>query len=1814
MSTIDERVVSLKFDNKDFESNVSTSLGTLDKLKQSLNFKGASDGLDKIKEAVGKIDFSPVAESAERVGSVLGTVGRAAKGIFEPITSAVGSVIEKFDLVGTAFRRVIENMVDAAVSAGSRIISALTIDPIMQGFGEYTNQNESIRTIMSATGESLDRVKTKLGELNTYADKTIYSFSDMTSSISTFTNAGVDLDTSVNAIQGIANAAAYAGKGTREASSAMYNFSQSITAGALNLQDWRSISRYAGVGNKRMAQELINTAVAMGTLRQEGDKYVSTTTNLAGKTSEAFDATQGFEGSLQHLWATDEVILATMSKYSDATTELGQAAILAATQVRSLSGLWDTLQEGVGSSWAKTWELIIGDIDEAAVLFTGIKDAIEPIISSIGDFRNGILETWRALGGRDDVIAGFKAIWEAITQVAGVFKTALSPIIGTTESWGKVLKNVSAGFRSWAEGLKLTDDGLAAMQNLAKAVADILTVIGSVLGVIMGILGKVLGLLGGLIGVLRSLLGKILKPISAVIAAITGAIAKLVASIPKIKIALNPVIKAIQAFITPLKTLLSEIKKVGETLYKSFIGPEIGKMINNFKTFANNGIKSVANAFANAGTSIAKFTNGPLKAVVPEFKKITAQVGKFISNTKNNAKGLFDSLNIKGNATAAFTTVKSSLSSAIEAIKNTAANKGMFGVFELGLKSIGDAFEYVRKKSAELSKGSFEKIVNFFKNLSIYASQAAESIKTTFGSIKESVGGISENLGAFFSSLDPKTVFKNFTDTAVKVIGAPLYALAKIFEWFSSADVIGSLKKGVDNLGEAFNILRKDAEKLLQGPLKPLGDAFSNLATLGERAAKTFTESVVPAITEGLGTMVDQIKIFMENVDWAGLFVSFGKAIAKRIGRQGSFGQIIGDALVGTLPEVLRVLHKVGNAINAFGKKMKAEAFHEKAVALREFATALGILAISLKVISTIDPERLASSLKILAGGIAVLVGVFYALQKISSKFDTVGGEGEGGVLGQILGALGLGGKNGMKNLAKVILSTAGSIFILVMAIKRLQNVPWEDIKKGLKTVGLLMLELAGFIGLMAYLNPPKMTGIALGVLGVAGAIWILTDALKKISEIPADRLYDATYSLAVMMLMLGIALGIAGPKALLAGIGMLAASFGMGFLADALLKLTAIPYDEIIRYTGAMVGLMIGLGFALRLAGPEALLAGLGMLAAAFGFNMLIDALDRLQNITVDVNGIAQLGISFIGLGIGVAALGVGLIVLGAGLLVMTLGEAGAGVLGQVAAAMPLLGAGMKAIDSGGGVFSLMGLGVALMVMAVALMMMSFGIDGARALSIAAPAFIKLGEALKIFAKMNMLKVAGDLGGLALAFDEFVVVAGPALDAGNRIKTLGEAFKALGEGMELASNSMTKTVVVLTTITGTLATLMDQFVKALTKSSEVLNKVVAEIGEPVVKFAEDMTRMVQTLFTFAAVMVMVSSSTDSATQSIGFLVVALGLLVNGGEKSVLAFDQIGLAIKNLTPILDSLAPAAAKAMNDFTQAFKIGLQTTQSQATALLMTLLKVLVGLLTKFVPSFRQGGQSLGAAISLGIRTQMASINQAVTAVLASGSSKIRSYFSSWYLSGQYLASGLVGGLNSQQGRVAEAAARLANIAHQAMNAAAKIASPSKLFFWSGTMMGLGAAQGITSMESAVAIASEDLADAAIDGISDMISAIQDSIDDSNEIRFTPVLDSNSLSSQLASLNGSFNVYGKAMATNLVGRMPNQSDYMDEMKYSLNAQQKDMLSALNAIGNKVDELASQDQPEFALYLDSRKVASTMAKPMDRALGIRAKRGGLA
>lgn len=488
MSTVvDSRVAELRFDNRQFESGVATSLSTLEKLKQRLNFQGTAKGLE--------------------------SVGTAANNIrMDGLSNGIETVKAKFSALQVIGTTALANITNSALNAGKRIASALTIDPIKTGFEEYELKMNSIQTIMSNTaskGTTMADVTKVIDELNTYADKTIYNFAEMTRNIGTFTAAGVGLNESAAAIQGIANLAAASGSNSQQASTAMYQLSQALAAGTVKLMDWNSVVN-AGMGGEKFQEALKATA------REHGIAV-----------DDIIKKQGSFRDSLQEGWLSAEVMTDTLNKFTvdgakkyaqsmmesgkwtqkqaDALIKEAQSMEDAATKVKTLTQLWDTLKEAAQSGWGQSWEIITGNFEEAKELFTGVSDTIGNMIGASANARNEVLQGWKDMGGRKAIIDAVSNSFHALMDIAKPIKEAFREVFPPLTA--KQLYNFSISLKELTEKFKISEKSAENLKSTFKGVfsifgigIDALKAFGkgavSLLGAITGVRGGLLEITG----------------------------------------------------------------------------------------------------------------------------------------------------------------------------------------------------------------------------------------------------------------------------------------------------------------------------------------------------------------------------------------------------------------------------------------------------------------------------------------------------------------------------------------------------------------------------------------------------------------------------------------------------------------------------------------------------------------------------------------------------------------------------------------------------------------------------------------------------------------------------------------------------------------------------------------------------------------------------------------------------------------------------------------------------------------------------------------------------------------------------------------------------------------------------------------------------------------------------------------------------------------------------------------------------------------------------------------------------------------------
>ena len=710
-NTVDERVVKMQFDNTQFEQNVQTSIGTLDRLKQSLNFGNTSKSLDGINESIKNNNFP-----------LLG--------------SAVDSVSSKFSALEIAAITAIANITNSVVNKLKGALDAVTVRPLLDGFKEYETQLNSVQTIMANTGKSVGEVNGSLDVMNAYADKTIYNFQEMAANLGRFTAAGTDLKTSQQAIMGISNLAAVSGSNSYKASVAMYQLSQAIAAGSLKLQDWNSVVN-AGMGGKvfqdalqRTAQHMLDNNVqvkdAAGNMISYSDAIGGTTTSI----KDLITQSGSFRESLHKGWITTDVLTETLRQFqmNVETTEdyekaikslvdsgyskeeakqiadMAKTAMDAATKVKTFSQLIDTTKEALGSGWTKTWTIIFGDFEEAKELWTGVSNVLNKFIDDSSTARNDLLQTWKTLGGRRALIDGITNAFTALASVLKPVREAFSNVFKPLKAFD--LFTITKKFRDFTAGLKLTDDA-------SKKVYDAFH---GLFSVIKGV-GNVFGSLSKLIG---------------------------------------PIVEVFKAFFEIFLDIASELGKslsiFSDTASQSDVLASAIDFVSNallqFASFVRNAWANLKEFYNTAKTS---FDTPGLNSVFDIFK----QLGAFIVNVKNSAVNAIESIK----ASFAGSSILDVLKQLWSSLKSIAG--GLLTGLANGIKQVTSAFE---TKGGE---NGFSKLINL-----LTAGGVALAIKKLFElkkalSFKDVLGGItglfetlSETLEAFQGKVKAEMLFK----------------------------------------------------------------------------------------------------------------------------------------------------------------------------------------------------------------------------------------------------------------------------------------------------------------------------------------------------------------------------------------------------------------------------------------------------------------------------------------------------------------------------------------------------------------------------------------------------------------------------------------------------------------------------------------------------------------------------------------------------------------------------------------------------------------------------------------------------------------------------------------------------------------------------------------------------------------------------------------------------------------------------------------------------------------------------------------------
>lgn len=1728
-TTIDSKVVEMRFDNKNFESNAATSISTLSRLKQCLNLSGASKGLDDVASSAGR-----------------------ANGPLSGIASAVETVRSKFSALEVMGVTALANITNSAVNAGKRIVSALTIEPIKMGFQEYETQINAVQTILANTkskGTTLKDVNGALDELNTYADKTIYNFTEMTRNIGTFTAAGVDLDTSVSAIKGIANLAAVSGSNSQQASTAMYQLSQALASGTVKLMDWNSVVN-AGMGGQIFQDSLKETA------------------KVHGKNVDAMIKKEGsFRETLKNGWLTSEILTETLAKFTgdldEATLkkqgytekqikeimELGKMANDAATKVKTLTQLFDTLKEAAQSGWAQSWEIIVGDFEEAKALFTEISDTLGKIIGDSAESRNKVLQGWKDMGGRKDLIDSLKNAFEGVMSmikpIGEAFREIFPPITA------KTLFNLTQNLKNFTEGLKLSGETSDKVKRIFKGLFSIVDIVRKVFTTAT----KALFGLSQSDGI-ESLATFLIDKVAAIGDFFTSLNENfdsngLQGIFSSIGTGVSNALKGITGGLEGLGNVLST---VGQWIVK--VAKKIWEPIKNVFTWIKENVS--------LGDVFAGLAGGGIFVAAKKFSKIADTITDGIEKLfgKGDLKSLKDAF------TETLDSVKDSLKAFTTGIKvwSLVGIAVAVGVLAHSLRTLSELRTVDIGKSLLAVAISLSILTGGFKSMtkSLSKFESGGIVKSAFALIlvAKAVDILADVL-VKVSDLSLAEIGKGLL--AIGGAMGELVAAVKIIDQtkvsMSNAVVILALAYSCEILGDA---LKKFGEMswseigrgltAMGGALGELVAAISILGKFGGGGSLLGSVGIF-IVVQSLEELADALKKFGQ-MSWSEIghgLTAMGGALAELGIILGGLGKLAGFSSIfaaGSIFITIQGLDELANALKKFGE-MSWSTIGHGLTAMGGALAEVGIITGALGKLAGFSSLFGAGAITIVISGLSDLADALKKFGEMSWSEIGKGLSGMGGALaevGGVTGALGkIAGFSGILGSGAIVLAVQG-LSDLADALSKFGEMSWSEIGRGLAGMGGALLEVGGITGALGYL-----TNFA-GLLGSA-SIWIavqglgdLADAFKKFGEMSWDEIGRGLAAMGGALGELAIG-GFLNTLSIIGSYSISEIAEPLGVLADSVKKWVDVTVPEGL---GLQLSSLASAIFSFTLDGAGA--HAIATVAEPLG--SLADSVKKWTGVTVpeglgvQLDSLADAVSKFTFSGLGAAA-------------IADVGEP----LGKLA----------DSVKKWSGVTVPENLSTNLTDLATGIKAFTFAFAGGWSISAIIQPLSDLPTAISKWSGITVpVGIKDGLTSIAEGIKAFTLLDAVKLQmVDDNIATLGDAIKGLSgvtinsEGIKNNLSAVAEGIGEFSLIDTAKLQMVDDNILKL--SNAFKNFASANInGDNLVAAAKKIKECSTELSGIK------SDSISTASSSVDKLVKIIKKVNSTSVGNVGSFVTAANSLNNIDiskiKVNQSDLSTAVKAIKDAMTSMSKTISSSKGSITKAMTTAMSGITKPITDKKTDMTSAAKKLTDAIEKAVSGKKDETTKAFKTLVSGGAKAVSSNKSSFESAGKDLGNGLVIGIKAKYQAAYNAGYGLGQKAVQGEKDGQKSKSPSRLTIQAGKWLGQGLVIGMDKMGRTVYRSGYNLGETATDSIKNTISKIADIIttDVDSQPTIRPVVDLSNVRAGAEAVSGMFS------ATPSVGLLTNIGSISSTMNRRIqNGGTDQVVSAIKELKKTINDM---------------------------------------
>lgn len=1861
--TIDSKVVEMRFDNKQFESNIQTSMKSIDKLQNSLKFDGATKGLDNIKNASSKLNFSGLSDS-------------------------IGSIGQKFSAFETIATGVLFRIGQKVADAGIQLVKSLSVDNISAGWEKFGDKTQSVATLVSQ-GYSMEEVNKELERLNWYTDETSYDFTSMVQNIAKFTATGKNLNESVDAMQGIANWAALSGQNAQTASHAMYQLSQAMGAGAMRLEDYKSIQNVS-MDTDEFRQKALDAAVALGTLEKNAD---GTYSSLISGAKDAFNFTKSeFATTLTGgKWLTSDVMMEVFKQYGaavdqvyqyaeekgitaseameqlgDKVDEFGLKAFKAAQEARTFPDVLDSVKDAVSTGWMKTFELIFGNYEEAKVLWTDLANELYDLFAESGNARNEMLKIWHDDGGRDAFINSLWNTFHAITDIVDVVKQAFSEMFPPMTakrliSLTKSLENLTKKFKMSEE----TSDKLKRTFKGIIAVAEIMFQIFKAIG--HGI---------------KLMLDPLLKADKGILD-LTSSIGDWLVNLDKWLKKNQILTKAVEKYVK----IIQSIPGIINDAFEKITGKSIGEAFDLIKTKAveakdklrdlTGGLDNVVNKIIAIPMAIKKFfSKGDIDTsnIANPMEKAFAEIAnmspfeKFLDNIKTR---ISDTILSVDSAIEGFTGV--SILKVLGKIKEKAESAGkavkdfFAGFKKVDTSGVGEVSEDVEKKLSPL-----EKVLNKIKAIFETLEKIAKKVFGVIKKIVSTIGGILKKIGKqLYDTFDLESIgINDITDIMNSgALIAIALGLKKFIDNFAdigekAGGVVDSVNNTVKSIGGIANNISgvlnsvKDSLEDYQNNLKAktlmsiaiaVGILTASIVVLASIKPEKLS-SALSALTAELTSLMASMSYMTSQFDGKKLG-SITKATTAMILM--SVAVLILSTAVKKLsdidPEKIGVgLSAVTTMIAMLTLSAKALSDDSKkmmkgAAGLILFAVAVRLLVKPIKELGNVDTTTLAKGLSMVTYLIASLVVVAKALSKDVKSFIRVSASllifsiairalvkpveelgaldtktlskgliGVSTLIAGIAAFLKFTDLDGMSMTKGVgLLLMAESIKVIANAVDIMGSMDTKKIIMGLTGLSAVLVGVSLFMQTLDGVD--DIGSKATGILIISGAMLIFSKAVEKLGSMDVQTLAKGLIGMGVALAAVAAALHLMPDTSVSTAVGLVIVASALTIISKAVGNMGSMAIADLAKGLGALVIVLAALAVALN-AMQGTLGASASLMITAIALNALGVALTLISAIPAK-----KLAKGLIGLG---AALGV---IIVAGMAAQTVAP---GLL-ALGAAVALVGVG--ALAAGVGVLAL-STGLAELAVTgpagIAILLSAF-----EQWILTIPKFAKaVGEAIVIIVKVIIEALPGILNDLRDTLKQLLAVINELIPGiidtvinliDQLLATLAEHFPSIISSvismlLELLKAIASKIDEIAATglkiVEGLLRGIAEGLPKIIDAAFDVIIAFITGLGDAMVSHAAELRDAIKKFV--MSIVTAIKEFLGINSPSTVFIEIAKNMifgLVNGViEFSKMIIDEFIALMSNIikeikkffTKFVNFGKNVITKIIEGVTDAARFLYQKVAS--------VISTVVSNIKKKLSSFFTKGKDIISSIVSGIGEVASDLWDALTGddgVISKAIDGIKDIIGSFVEIGKNIIQGIVDGIKAAPGKIIDAILEVCGPLADVVKEVFDIESPSKVMMEIGEYITEGLAIGIADKGDMATAAITNVSDNVIDGLGGLSSKIADIINADTDFNptITPVVDLSNVSASSAAIDSMLNADRTLALAGNANMQMNGKISADVSNKKLNVDNSDVVNELKSLRNDMNTM-TETLTQMSIIMDTGALVGSLSRPMDSALGRRA------